>query len=46
MGGTTSFAEAITRQDLLGGRIRSSGSPQRPPWALPEGAYEAEQKLN
>ncbi len=40
MGGMTSLAEGITRQDLLGGRIRSAGSPQRPPWALPEDAFQ------
>ena len=40
MGGTISLAEGITRKDLLGGRIRSAGQPLRPPWALPEDAFQ------
>ena len=32
--------ENISRLDLLGGRLRPSGSPMRPPWALNEAVFQ------
>lgn len=40
MRNTAYTAENITRLDLLGGRLRPTKSPVRPPWALNESAFQ------
>ena len=40
MDNISSTAEGITRRDLVGGRLRANGGPQRPPWALPEFTFQ------
>lgn len=40
MSRATNTTDGISRLDLMGGRLRAVKSPQRPPWALPEAAFQ------
>jgi len=39
MGKTVNTTGAVSRVDLMGGRLWTAKAPQRPPWALPEPAF-------